>query len=269
MTNFRSIIVIALLIIIFTLFFFNFFGANGNFSALFSIKTLNSVIIFPIKFFSIISNKTTDFFSLFARIKDLKQENERFYLDNKKLIVENVKLKELETENELLRTALNIEKSTGYDLIPARIIGKDPAALSNFIIIDKGSDFGVAENAAVISQSGAFIGQIKKVNPGYSQFIPVVAPGSSVNAITQDSRVRGILKGKYGLSLILELVPQDKEIQINEAVITSGVNDGFPPGILIGYVADIIADANKPFKDIMVKSEENIMDIEWTYVIKN
>ena len=141
--------------------------------------------------------------------------------------------------------------------------------LSNFIIIDKGSDFGIIENTAVISQNGVFIGQIKKVNVGYSQFIPVVAPGSSVNAITQNSRVQGILRGKYGLSSILELIPQDKEIEINEAVITSGVNDGFPFGILIGYVADIKADANKPFKDAMIKSGENIANLEWVYVLKN
>ena len=269
MTSFRNIIIIALLIIIFTLFFFNFSGTNGKISAIFSIKTLDSAIIFPIKFFSIISNKTTDFFGLFASIGDLKRENEQFYLENKKLVVENVKLKELEIENESLRIALNLEKSAGYSTIPARIIGKDPAALSNFIIIDKGSNFGVVENAAVISRNGVFIGQIKKVNSSHSQFIPVVAPASSINAITQDSRVQGILKGKYGFSLILELVPQDKEIQINEAVITSGINDGFPSGILIGYVTDIVADANKPFKDIIVKSEENIMDIERVYILKN
>jgi len=268
MTRLRKIIITAIAVFIIMLFFFNLSDVNGNFLSFFSIKTLDSVIIFPIKFFSIISNKTINFFGLFTRIGDLKQENERFYSENKRLIVENVKLKELEIENEALRIALNLEKSTGYDLVPARIIGKDPAALSNFIIIDKGSDFGVIEDAAVISRNGVFIGQIKKVNLSHSQFMPVVAPGSSINAITQNSRVQGILRGKYGLSLILEFVPQDKDIQINEAVITSGVNDGFPPGISIGYVADIIADANKPFKDIAVKSGENIMNLEWGYVIK-
>lgn len=268
MTGFRSIIIIALLIIIFTLFFFNLSDDNGKFSSFFSMKTFDSVIIFPVKFISIISNKTIDFFSLFARINDLKNENERFYSENKRLTVENTALKELEIENEALRIALNLEKSIKYNLVPARIIGKDPAALSNFIIIDKGSDFGITENAAVISRNGVFIGKIKKVNLGHSQFMPVAASGSFVNAITQNSRAQGILKGEYGLSLILELVPQDKEIQIDEAVITSGVNDGFPPGILIGYVTDIIADANRPFKDIIVKNGENIGNIEWVYVIK-
>ncbi|OWK27069.1 MAG: rod shape-determining protein MreC [Parcubacteria group bacterium GW2011_GWA2_38_13b] len=270
MISFRNIIiVIALLIIIFTLFFFNFSDENGKFSAIFSIKTLDSTIVFPVKIFSVISKKTTDFFGLFAHISALKHENEQLHLENKKLVVKNIKLEELKIENELLRIALNLEKSEKYDLVPARIIGKDPAALSGFIIIDKGNNFGIMENAAVISQSGVFIGQIKKVNSIYSHFIPVVAPGSSINAITKNSRVQGVLKGRYGLSLILELVPQDKDIQINEAVITSGINDNFPSGILIGYVMDIMSDADKPFKDILIKSGENIMDIEWVYILKN
>lgn len=268
MTKIHNIIAIALLIIIFALFFFNFFGLSEK-TPIFLLKISDSVIILPIKFFSIISNKTTDFFGLFTHIGDLKRENERLYSENQKFIVENIKLRELETENESFRTALNLEKSKEYDLLPARIIGKDPAALTGFVVIDKGGDSGVFENAAVISQNGVLIGQIKKVNLTSSQFISVAASGSSVNAIIQGSRIQGILRGKYGISLILELVPQDKEVQIDEAVITSGINDGFPQGILIGFVDDILADANKPFKNIIVRSGEKIANIEWVYVLKN
>ena len=108
MTKFYNIIIIASLIIIVMLFFFNFSNINGKFLAFFSIKTLDSAIISPVKFFSIISNKTIDFFSLFTHIGDLNEKNKRFYSENKRLAVENVKLKELEIENELLRVALSL-----------------------------------------------------------------------------------------------------------------------------------------------------------------
>lgn len=232
-------------------------------------NVFNSFTLVPIKAASIIFNKTTDFFSLFFNIKHLRDENARLYFENKKLRVDNIKLREVEIENTYLGKALGMEEALGHDLIPARIIGKDPAVSSGHIIIDKGLRDGVGEDMAVLSSSGSLLGQIKKSDSRHSQFLPVFAPNSSINVITQESRAEGILRGEYGLSLVLEFILQNEEIRVDEAVITSGIDDNFPRGILAGFIEEIHSESNQPFKQAKIKAESEINETEWVYVIKN
>lgn len=279
-----KILTIALLAALVLLFFFppsadqpqadNFSAPNGlaaswQFILSLPSKTFYVLTILPIKVTSIAYNKTTGFFSLFINIKNLQIENAKLSLENKNLFAENVFLRELQIENEYLRNTLELKKNTPYGLIPARVIGKDPAVLSRSIIIDKGNKDGIEENMVVISAGKALLGQIKEVSAGHSQILPITDSNSSINIITQESRIDAILRGEYGLSLGLEFIPQDQEIQINESVITSGINDKFPRGILVGYIQEIYGEPNDPFKQARVRPEADINKAEWVYIIKS
>lgn len=214
-------------------------------------------------------NKTISFFYLLRDIKSLNKDNARLEIENKTLKAENIKLQQLYSENEHLREALKMENEASYDVIPARVIGRDPFMLSNGIILDKGTADGIEEGMAVLASGGALMGQIGKADAKHSYVVPITDAASSINVITQESRVGGILRGEYELSLNLEFIPQNTEIKINEAIITSGINDRLPNGILVGYIQDIQAEPNQLFKRVRVRPEINMGKIEFVNIIKN
>lgn len=255
-------IVIIILICLFVFFLFNFF-----LSAALPSKIFNAVILSPMRVSSVILRKTTGFFEVFIHIKTLKNENSQLRLNNQLLVAENIKLKEVSVENDFLRKALNLEKKYGYDLIPARIIGRDAVVFSNSVVIDGGENYGIKKEMAVISSDGVFFGLIKTVNSTFSQVTPITASGESINVITQESRVDGILRGEYGTSVVLELIPQDETIEIGEAIITSGINDKIPRGILAGYVQNVQSEPNNPFQKAQIKTNISSNRGEWVYVV--
>jgi rod shape-determining protein MreC len=91
---------------------------------------------------------------------------------------------------------------------------------------------------------------------------------SMVNAITQDSRVSGIVKGTTGLGLDMEMIPINKEIKTGETVLTSGRNDNFPAGLIIGKISDVILKETDIFQKAAIQSAVNFSELESVFVIK-
>jgi rod shape-determining protein MreC len=75
---------------------------------------------------------------------------------------------------------------------------------------------------------------------------------ASINR-NQSSEVMGILKGQFGLSLIMDLIPLDKKISPGDPVITSGLESDIPAGLLIGYVENIETSPNQLFQKATVQ----------------
>ena len=89
-----------------------------------------------------------DFMAYFKDNKAIRQENEEL---KKRIAIleENIyRLKEQELENQRLKNLLNYEedKSKNYELLLAKIIGRDPNNWYKTIIVNRGSRHGIATN---------------------------------------------------------------------------------------------------------------------------
>ncbi len=64
----------------------------------------------------------------------------------------------------------------------------------------------------------------------------------------------GLAQGKYGLLTEVDLVSLDQKIEINDFVITSGLEEKVPRGIVLGRVNKIESGTNKLFQRLFLDS---------------
>lgn len=204
------------------------------------------------------------FFSDIANIR-----HERDDLANKliALEVDKSQLNELQNENALLKTELGFLPETGVDqVIPAKIIQREPTSFLDYVIIDKGAKDGVRKDAAVLS-SGVLIGIVREVNEKTSKLVLITSKDSIVQAMLQDSRSKGILRG--GISgLFLENIMQDTEFRKDEYVVTSGLGGTIKPGIIIGRALEVQSTNSGIYKSISVEPMVDLSKLELIFVEK-
>ena len=231
----------------------------------YSFSYISSPIRRSISESSLSSNR---FFSGVREFVSLQKQNKELSKKIKDLNLDKSKLKELEIENENLKKQLGfIQEHKELSLIPAKIIGREPTSFLDYIIIDKGSDEGVREGNAVVSD-GFLIGKISEVEKNQSRITLITSKDSIVQAMLQISRVRGVLKG--GLSgITMESIPQDVEVSNNENIITSGLGGDMMQGLSIGEVVSQQSSKAEIFKTLSVRSLVDFTKLELVFIIKN
>lgn len=253
------VIYTVLLVIVFCLFFPSFrTKARSATTKVFSVVTipLNSL-----------GDKIKSEFSFVTNIRKLRQQNEELAAQIVSLQVDKSQTEELKNENELLKKELGfISGEESSELIPAKIIQRDPVNFLDKIVIDKGSSSGIAEKMAVIS-SGTLVGQITAVDTESSTVTLITSKDSMVQAMLQNSRAKGILKG--GISgLYLENIMQDTDYAVGENVVTSGLGGDIKQGILIGKAGSLESSSSSIYKTIEVEPIVAISDLELVFVQK-
>lgn len=156
---------------------------------------------------------------------------------------------ELSMENERLKALLDFkEQNPDLAVYGARVIGKSPGNWFNTLVIDRGSEDGVAVDMAVVTEKG-LVGRVIEVGGRWSKVLSIIDSQSAVSAIAQRSRDNGTLQGDTtlydgeGLCRMVYL-PQDATVREGDTVITSGLGDIFPKGLPIGTVVGV---ENEPF----------------------
>ncbi len=200
-------------------------------------------------------------------MKDIVSENITLTKNNIKLISENVLLKEAEKENDALKKQLGISAEMGRKTLRADICGFDPLNFESLLTVNKGLKDGIQKGMPVVSEEGALIGKIDDVADGFSKVLLIFSSRSSVAAITQSSRISGIVKGNFGTSLSLDMIPQFEELEIDEMIITSGIGGIFPRAIPIGSVAEVKTLANEVFKKAEIEPLIKLRQIESVVII--
>ncbi|MFC1658084.1 rod shape-determining protein MreC [Candidatus Omnitrophota bacterium] len=209
-------------------------------------------IIFAAIFISLFKNYLIDslrwpleFFSLFSR----EARGVIFYHQN---LIQNQSLKdeiglakrqlfeaeELYLENFRLRELLDFKERSTYPLTAAKVIGFDPSNLSLIIVINKGRQQGIGKDFAVITNDG-LVGRVIETGEQTSKVLLINDISSGVAALTQRSRQSCLASGTLGRGIILRYLPANADIQVADAVITSGLSGLYPKGILVGEVQEI------------------------------
>jgi len=249
-------------------------GALGILYFFISVTPLGGVVRNALSFiftpiFSSASKATggvADFFGAIFSIQKLQQDNEELQKKIAVLEGENASLKEAKRENEELRSALSFQEESGGKVVPAQIIAKDPASFLQEIVIDKGTSNGVQKGMAV-TFGGVLVGKIRQADISSSLVTLIVSPKLAVPAMTQEGRVLGIVRGQMGYGIKLEEVPVEEKINAGERLISSGLGNEFPQGLVIGDIEQVETDQNKIFQTATVRIPINIKKLEQVFVM--
>lgn len=214
-----------------------------------------------------VGNKTNNTLSFFVIIKDLAKENYSLRLKNQFLLQENSAWREAARENELLRQRLELGEPAKNKVIFAQVIGYNPQ-IYQYLLIDKGKADGLAVNQAVVNASNFLIGKVAETDLRWAKILLITDGNSSVNALTQETRANGMVKGVHGLGIIMEMIPAAKEIRSGEMVLTSGLDAAIPKGLIIGQVSEIIFKETEIFQKASLRPAADFEKLEEVFVIK-
>jgi rod shape-determining protein MreC len=176
-------------------------------------------------------------------LRDLRQRNEELEAENASLLLEIVRLKEIEHEVVLMRDLLNFAQANpAFDIQGAHVVGRaigyDPSNLQRYITLDVGAEAGIERNMPVVTERG-LVGRISEVEDGWSRVLLIVDVSSSVNALTQSTRASGLVQGQVDGSLVMRAIPQGDTVSVGDTVFTSGLGGNFPRQILIGQITEV------------------------------
>ncbi len=176
-------------------------------------------------------------------------------------------LKILSDENERLKNFINFRKNIPYYTVPASIIGRDPSNWSNSIIIDKGSGDGVRQNRAVLSTKG-LVGRVLEVGRRSAKILLISDPNSKVGVMIQRNRQGGILTGRPDGRCKMIYISLDSDVAPGDKVITAGLGEIFPKGVLVGEVIKVDKEPGRLYKYAVVKTADDLSRLEEVLCIK-
>ncbi|GGH98201.1 MULTISPECIES: rod shape-determining protein MreC [Mammaliicoccus] len=221
------------------------------------------VISYPVTFVS-------DFFSnIFTSDEDVDKLKEEVKSTNQ---IKADKAR-LEKENKALKKELDMKDISQFNPISATVIARSPDQWMNTIIIDKGKKSGMKENMAVLTSEG-LVGRIKKANQFSSQVelisTSVKTSKLSVDIQQEEENIFGMIN-RYDEDkdlLVISDIDNKYNIKKGSKVVTNGLGDQLPKGILVGKVEKVENDEYGLSKVAFIKTSTNIKDISHVFVAK-
>jgi rod shape-determining protein MreC len=196
-----------------------------------------------------------------------KRRNEELEVEVGSLRNKMTALQDLELENQRLREALDFKKKTDFKLMAAHVIAHDVSNDYFEIRLDRGAEEGVRKGMGVIS-SGGVVGRVLHVTPHYSDVLTLVDPTSNIDALVQRSRARGIISGQSKhLTCKMKYVDRLDDVAVSDTVLSSGFDDIFPKGLVMGYVTSVTPSANGILQSVTVKSAVDVFRLEEVFIV--
>lgn len=213
------------------------------------------------------AKKVKDSVALVFSIGDLAKENSALREQNIKLLAELASLTDVKNENLKLRDDLEFSNDrTDLDLLPASIINYSPSGSYQAVTIDKGGNDGLAENQAVVS-GGFLVGKVKNVSATTAE-VWLLTNRSLLTPVTlTGSQVTGILKGGIR-GLVVDNIPIDTVIKPGELVVTSSLEQLYPPGLAVGQIEEVISEKEEIFIEIRISTPVNIANVRTVFVVR-
>ncbi len=202
----------------------------------------------------------------YVLLVNLKRENVALRRMVTELREENNLLREKAIANERLRNLLRFSKKIPRSMLPAQIIGIDPSSWFRTILIDKGTKHGVKRGVAVVSPEG-IVGHVLQTSHHYAKVLLITDFNSSVDAIVQRSRAKGVVEGNGENLCRLKYASRTQDIQLGDNVVTSGLGGRYPKGLMIGKISKIEKKSFGLFQHAEIMLSVNFTKLEEVFVI--
>jgi rod shape-determining protein MreC len=198
--------------------------------------------------------------------------NESLHRQNQELRLQLAQAEVMIKENDRLRQLVGWQKQKAWKVITARVIYRDPANWWRTVQIDLGSRNGLSNNLPVLSPEGYLIGRVSSVSLTKSQVVLIGDPNCRVPALVEnEGRNQGIISegGPLDSSFVnLTKLASNANVKPGQRVVTSQLSAIYPPGILIGLIADNARPVESvPISAAEVKLAANLSSLEEVWVL--
>ncbi len=204
---------------------------------------------------------------IYEKYKELKSKEEQ--MDS--VVAANDNLKE---EVSKLKKTLDLNTILSDKVYKnATVINRNIDYWYDEVTIDKGKTDGIEKNMAVVNNDG-LIGKVSTVSNHVSS-VKLLANENmsdkiSVKIKVNDSYVYGLIS-KYSAknnTYTVEGISENVDIPKGADVVTTGMGDIFPSGLLVGHVSKVTTDNFDLSKVALVKASVDFDNIDYVSVLK-
>ena len=191
------------------------------------------------------------------------------FIENMEVLSDQIA--EAVAENARLHDLLDYKQTAAqFDIVTARVIGRESATWSAMIVINRGTMHGVQENMPVVTAKG-LVGVVAEAGPYSSKVRLILDPRVAVGTLVQrpESRVAGIVEGNPGdpVSPRMINIPKAADIAEGDTIVTSGFGGIYPKGILVGTVSKLENDEGGLLKVASIEAAVDFQKLEDVAVI--
>lgn len=208
------------------------------------------------------------FFSFLGSIGKLKEINENILKENAELKAQNALLADVQKENNTLRKEAGLLPKDKYSLEAADIIAEVSLGSSEAILIDRGKYQGIQDGMPVIISNGILVGKISRTFVNSAEVTLITDRASAINGEVEKSGAKGIVKGTYGLGIMMDMISQSEIVKEGDTVITSGLGGEMPRGLFVGKIGQASRSEDKLFQQASVVSPVDFESLRIVSVIK-
>jgi len=221
-----------------------------------TLRFLSMTIFFPLQ--TILSQST--------RIKNVFGENRRLKQEVVLLSTTVAQLKEEAAENTRLRSLLNLASDFEYDLLPVRVIAKDPSPISRSIVVSSGNNDSIKMYMPLIGEKGV-VGKVVQVMHRISHVQLLKDPSNRTSVLFGRTRTIGILETENGHEFFVNCRSHEP-IVMGDTLVTSGLGGIYPRGMTVGYVKKIDNIKDPLFKRVYISLSMDFDHLEELFVMR-
>ena len=198
----------------------------------------------------------------------LRKENERLAAENAELRARlessyiSYNLREFVHEDTVYKQR--------YSYTEARVVKNSWNQTNNYIMINKGRLQGVHLDQAVISPQG-IVGVVVNTTDNFATVMPVLHSNSRNSVRINRINTNGSLLWRGGDFRFATLVdiPTTHTLKTNDTIVTSGMANDFPEGVMVGFVDKVMTERGSGFYTIKVRLATEFNKLDHVYIIDN
>lgn len=202
----------------------------------------------------------------YVAVVNAAKENDQLKLEIKELNAKIHTLNEIENENNRLRKLLNFSKRLQHKLLPAQVVAENLQGELRTIRLNKGSKDHVKKGAAVVTNDGV-VGKVIRVDENFSDVLTIIDANSAIDSLDARTRARGIVEGRNIGRLNMKYLQRDDDVIPSDTIITSGLGEDYPKGILIGKVTHVDRKNFGISQDVLLEPSVDFTKIEEVFIV--
>ncbi|WP_222932357.1 rod shape-determining protein MreC [Allochromatium humboldtianum] len=189
----------------------------------------------------------------FAGQDILRDENTELHRENLLLKARLQQFESMEAENARLRDLLGSSLDVGERVLIAEIMAVELAPYRQQVMVNKGTNAGVFVGQPVLD-ANAVMGQVIRANPFSSVVLLITDSDHALPVEVNRNGLRTIAAGT-GPNQDLELlyIPKNADIQVDDLLVTSGMDGRFPSGYPVARVKTVRQDPDNPFTTVLAE----------------
>jgi rod shape-determining protein MreC len=207
-----------------------------------------------------------DFFEHYLMNVGVSKENVELKKQVGELSSEIFSYQEVLKENKRLKDLLQFGEEIQKKKVLAQIVAWDGSSDFKVLRINKGEKDGVRVLSTVVTADGV-VGYIYRVTRHFADILTILDPNNRVDGIIERTRSHGILEGYGNNRCIMKYVTQSEPVILGDLVLTSGLGNIYPKGLIIGKISKIERESYGVTQSIEVRPSVDFSRLEEVIVL--